>query len=284
MNELKYIPDSGRPLELNYANGYVVARVSGASGMDVVINTSQGFTQVGVSVDSMVVRGRNITIMGYILDYYIDAKAALCAAFRPLSGGVLWWEDKYWIRVNVAKTPELQNEHNAKFALTLFAPYPYWQGHDEQQAEFGEIYPMFSFPVNYETEHQFGGYGETSYLNCYNAGNLPTNFELLLTARGAVTNPSLRNIMTYKTLRFIGSLVSGDQLKLTHRFGRVDIEYYSSVTGDWRRALDFFDDSSDLFELEAGDNAIELDAESGASAMVVRMSWYDTFSGVYLDA
>ena len=281
MDELRYVPDSGSEIRLAYRYGYACS-LDGGSGTEVALSTSQGFGQTGVSVDAMAVKGRTMSVRGYVLHSWQTAKAALAAAFRPLSEGVLWWNDEKWIRVCVKKSPVLTNEVTARFVLTLFAPYPFWQGKTQNKGTIGVTVPSFHFPVNYATPHIFGVTNHDAFVNMVNSGNIDAPIRIDITAVATtVTNPSIVNISSGERTTFNKVMAANSTIRMYTSNGKLYIRYVTD--SGTSNIFDALDDSSDLFALHPGDNMIKAEADANASAMAVTVSYYDIYEGVWFD-
>ncbi len=279
MYDVKYISDTGKTIVFNLTSDSVITTMKGITEHETEISKSQGFGQIGESVNNKAVRGRSVDITGQIIRNNKAAKKAILEAFPPLSSGVLWWENKYRMKVYVKHSPFIQQTTYAKFTLTLFAPYPFWESGEPKVVKTGQTTPLFSFPINYSTAHTFGSTSSMTSANCYVAGNLSAGFSLLLTAKDDVVNPGILNLKTQKYLKFIGELKAKEQLKVYKDSGRLHVE--KIVNGVSTNAFQMLDDTSMLFELQAGDNPIRVSADDGIDYLVASIEYADTFAGVY---
>ena len=96
-------------------------------------------------------------------------------------------------------------------------------------------------------------------------------------AKDAVKNPKIINAVTGKFLLITKSMVVGERLvvKITH--DRTTVE--SSVDGECRGALSL---SSDLFELDVGDNVLKPEAEEGLTNLEVNIDFATEVVGMAL--
>ena len=76
---------------------YKITALTGIDGIPVSVVTSQGFEQVGESVDSMSVGSRQIGLIGRIDNFTGEQLQALNTAFLPMTTVRLYFEEKYWI-------------------------------------------------------------------------------------------------------------------------------------------------------------------------------------------
>lgn len=276
MYNLRYIPDSGTEIILTRDYGYLVNTVEGATGHAVSVETAQGYGQIGDTVQGMSTAGQLITIRGRIPHRNTSAKRALLRAFLPLSSGRLVWEDKYYIDVVVRDSPAVSQEKHSTFMMALYAPYPYWRRLAESYYELGGLTGEFSFPVNYSAPHRFGTSTTETQFNAVNGGDSAAQFALTVLAGDSdLTNFAVTNVNTLKALRFTGTLPAGDRLEMY----RVSGQLYLRINGV-TDAFDLLDDTSDLFELDAGDNVLLFTADSGAMTAKVAVTFNEPYVGV----
>lgn len=280
MYNIKYISNSGNSIVFGLKTDCVIATMDGITGYGVNISTSQGFAQTGVSISNLAVGGQSINIRGYVLNNQTAAKKELLSVFAPLSSGVLWWEDKYWLPVAVKSAPEIAQKDWARFSISLFAPYPFWRGKDAIHRIVGRVIPAFSFPVNYSAPHRFGTTDINSAVNCFVNGNLDTDFRITFTAKGDnVVNPSLVNLKNGKSTSFSITLGPGNSISMFREDGMLHV--VKTADSLESNAFDALDDTSELFSLLPGDNPLRIDAESGKTEMSADIIYYDVYAGVY---
>jgi hypothetical protein len=118
---------------------------------------------------------------------------------------------------------------------------------------------------------------ETKFMNVFNGGQVPVPYTATFKAKGDVVNPMITNATTGKYLLIKKTLVSGENLvvQITH-----DRTYVTSnIDGDCRGALSL---SSNLFELDVGDNVLKPEAESGLNNMQVNIDFAIEIVGIAL--
>ncbi len=281
MYNLRYVRNDGKTITMTPDSDYIIATVSGVTGYETSLSTSQGYEQTGNSVDGTSVSGQSIAINGFVLGVKPKAKRELLNIFAPQTQGRLYWEESCWIDVYVKSSPSITQEVNSKFSLVLFAPYPYWRSVEQSVKALGITTKMFRFPVNYSESHCFGEVNTTGEVNCYNEGSAAATFTLYLKAPVKVVDPVIINTLSGKKLKFNGTLQAGDLLTLYRDVGAVRLELTrDNVTTN---ALDMLDDSSDLFQLDIGDNVLTGDAELNGASMQVTIIYYNSWAGVLID-
>ena len=280
MYNVRYVSGNGDNIRFGADTDCIIATMDGVTGYEVEAAVSQGFGQTGVSVGNLAVGGQSVGILGFIRRNDTAAKRALLSAFAPLSSGVLWWEEKYWLPVIVKNAPQIAQTSWARFSVTLLAPYPFWRGKDANRQQIGRVIPEFRLPVNYAQTHRFGTTDVNNAVNCFVRGNLETDFRLTFTAKNdSVVNPSLVNLSTRKSSSFTVTLLPGDSISMYREDGVLRV--VKSVSGLETSAFDTLDDTSALFSLAPGDNPLRVDADSGKLELSTEITYYDVYAGVY---
>lgn len=250
-------------------------------GIPVSIGTSQGFSQVGETVQSKTVSGRTITVNGVIYGSVQERKNAMRKIMSPFATGRLVFEDKYFARVCVKNAPTFSmQKNNGKFSMQFFAPFPFFYSVNEQGIELGSVTPMFSFPVNYGTVHRFGERSGAKYKNILNAGDVSVPFALYLKTSGTSTNVTIANMSTYQTLKINGTLNSGDYINV-YRDNENVLRAELTSDGETTDVISWIDESSDLFELDVGDNLISVTDDEGGVALTAKITFNPAVVALY---
>ena len=262
-------------------NGTTVFDMDLGSGVSVNVGTSQGFSQIGETMQSRKVSGRPITVKGAVYGNVQERKKSMRNVISPFSCGRLVFENKYYIRVCVKSAPSFSSVKNdGRFTMQFFAPYPFFKSIEEKNVEIGSIRPLFSFPVNYSIPHKFGEKGSARYKNVYNDSDVSAPFSLHLSSSGTSTNPVIANLQTFKTLKLNGTLNAGDFVDIYRNEDNVlqAIMTYDGVQSD---VIHWIDESSDLFELEIGDNLISATDDEGGASLIAKISYNPVVVAVY---
>ena len=253
------------------------------NGVSVDIGSSQGFSQVGETVESMTVGGRTITVHGTVFGNVQSKKKVMRKVFAPFIWGKMVFEGKYYIRVCVKDTPTFSSvRDDGRFTMLLYAPFPFFYSVDESHFNIGEIVPMFKFPVNYSTPHKFGERGVEKYTNVYNNGDISVPFNVYIETFGTSTNPVIVNLDTQEYLRLNGTLTVGDVANIYRDENNI-LRVELSTGGEKIDILSWVDDGSSLFQLNPGDNIIAFDDDEGGSSLTVKFSFSPAVVAVYED-
>ena len=264
-------------------DGETVFDMDLGNGVSVDIGTSQGFSQVGETVESMTVGGRTITVRGTVFGNVQSRRKMMRKVFAPFVWGKLTFEGKHYIRVCVKDSPSFSPiRDDGRFTMLLYAPFPFFYSVDDAHYNIGEILPMFSFPVDYATPHKFGERGTEKYTNVYNGGDVAVPFNVYMETFGTSTNPLIVNLDTQEYFKLNGTLTVGDVVNI-YRDSNNILRVELSTDGELADILSWVDDGSTLFQLNPGDNIIAFDDDDGGSSLTVKFSFSPAVVAVYED-
>lgn len=267
MFEVIFEADNGKKFVFG-RNGNNYYYMSIANGVDITLGTSQGFSQIGVSVENQSVGGRTIDVTGEFYGNITERKDTLRSVCAPMTSGRLIVQKNYFIRVVVKAAPTfVPIKDNGRFKMQFFAPYPYFSAIDEKMSQIGYVVPEFRFPVNYGTPHRFGTRDAARYTNIINGGDVRIPYKLILRSEGISTNPTVTNLKTFAFLRLNGTLNAGEIATIywdDNNVLRAELTA-GDVTKD---IISWIDDDSELFELDVGDNLIHANDDEGGAGLV----------------
>lgn len=253
------------------------------SGVSVNIGTSQGFAQVGESVENQSVSGRPINVKGVVFGNVQELKKRMRKVFAPFVSGKLVFEGKYYTRVYVKTTPTFSPVRNdGRFSMQLFAPFPFFYSVEETSVAIGEIKPLFRFPVNYSQPYMFGTKVNTKYKTIYNDGDVKTPIGIKIIASADSENITISNLETFEYLKLNGTLFAGDVVTIyrdENNILRVDLESNGSVLD----AIYMVDESSTLFDVNVGDNIIAVNSDDGGDNLSVTIFFNEAVVALYED-
>lgn len=279
MYEVIFESDSGKKYVFG-KNGNTVFDMDLGNGMSVDIGTSQGFSQIGETVEGQSVTGRPINVKGTIFGDVVQRKRIMRNIIAPFTSGRLIFGD-YFTRVYVKSAPTFSTiRDDGRFSLQFFAPFPFFYGNSESTVELGGVTPLFKFPVNYAIPHKFGERANEKYSNIVNSGDVKVPFRITLQSMGTSTNPTISNLTTFESLKLNGVLYAGDSIDIyrdDHNIMRVDL-YSGGVVSD---ATSWVDEDSTLFELNVGDNLIAANDDEGGAGLTARFSFNPAVAALY---
>ena len=125
-------------LSLNPANGVLVSTISGMTAVSATLNTSTKVSGVGENIYGQTIKGKPLTVEGFILDDNKPLKSSMLAIVQAGNVGTLELDcqnaisssnskTQYVLDVIVKDAPTISQENHSKFSFTLYAPTPYWR-------------------------------------------------------------------------------------------------------------------------------------------------------------
>lgn len=267
--------DAGKIVRFGYEYGNVFD-ITPLSGVDVTLGTSQGYQQIGETVENQSVNGISRTIRGTFTGSDPESAArAMLRALPVFTTGRLVFDDQYFCRIHIKKTPYVFRSRYGKytFDMMVYCETPYWMNIKGNQYVMGGYTAAFSFPVLYNS-HVFGIRNESAYTNCVNSGAMDVPFTARFTTSTETTNFGIVNINTLEHLTLNMTLTQGDTVTVSRENGRLYVQ---------RGDEDIFatlDESSDLFMMHPGDNVLRMTAESGLSGLQTSISYNAAEIGV----
>lgn len=280
MFEVIFEADNGKKFVFG-RNGSNYFGMSIGNGMNVALGTSQGFSQIGETVETQGVGGRTIDVTGEMYGDITQRKNALRNVCAPLTSGRLIFQKACFIRVYVKAAPSFSaKKENGRFKMQFFAPFPFFSAVEEKSYSIGGVTPMFQFPVNYAEAHMFGEKSAAKATNVSNDGDIRVPFRLDIHATGSCTNVTVTNLKTLAFLRINGTLNLGDRVAVYRDDGNaIRAELISG--GETSDIIARLDEESTLFELAAGENLLAATDDEGGGNLSVRFSFHPARAALY---
>ena len=280
MYNVTFEADNGKKYVFGHA-GSTVFDMDLGTGLTVNLGTTQGFAQIGETVESQSVSGRPITVKGAVFGNIPERKRTMRNVLAPFTAGRLIFENSYFIRVYVKDAPSFSPVKNdGRFTMRFYAPFPYFYGMEQYRKEIGAVKPLFSFPVNYSAPHAFGTRGAARYTNIYNDGDVQIPFEFVATATGTSTNATVTNLKTFAFLRLNGTLEAGDTVRV-YRDNNNILRAEKTSDGLVSDIIAWVDEDSTLFQLDVGDNLISANDDEGGQGLTVQFVYRTAVGAVY---
>lgn len=242
-------------------------------GVEVELGTSQGFSQVGVTVETQSVGGRPINVTGQLYGDIVERKNALRNVCAPFTSGRLVFQKSHYIRVYVKAAPTFSAvKKNGLFKMQFFAPFPFFRDINEKLYYIGAVIPQFRFPVNYAKPHWFGTRTAARYTNIVNTGDVKIPFRVHLQSSGTCTNVTISNLQTFAFLKLNGTLNAGDAVEI---YWSDDNDLRAELTsgGVVSDIISWIDEASSLFELEVGDNLLSANDDEGGASLTAQFAF-----------
>ena len=164
-----FTASSGQSFSFGYKAG-VLYSIDPIGDLPVELETSQGYQQVGATVESRSISGVTRTITGRILRNTAYLKRQLRDIFTPGATGRLTVAGKYYCDAEVQRCPAISAANLwPTFSFQLYCPNPYWRSVSETSVSLFYTQPAFRLPVCYST-HQFGLRIQSDFLKLNNPG------------------------------------------------------------------------------------------------------------------
>lgn len=277
MYNAKIVTDAGKEFRFGYEFG-TIFDISPLSGNDITLGTSQGFQQIGVTVENQSIGGVNRTIRGTILDKKIANQ--MLSSLPAFTTGKLYVNDNRFCDIVINRTPELTFLKNQKivFSMRVFCASPYWSNSSSESFVISNFKKSFSFPVIYDS-HKFAVETENAFVNCFNNGDVSSPLTCEFTSDAEVTNYGIVNVRTLQELKFDDVLLPGEKTRLFYENGRINATKENS-DGETIGYLGFLSDSSNLFDIAPGDNTFALFAENNKKNLRAIVTFRSAFMGV----
>lgn len=268
----------------SFAFGYkarVLYSIDPIGDLPVGLETSQGYQQVGSTVESRSISGVTRTITGRILRNADYCKRQLRDIFAPCVTGRLTVAGRYYCDAEVQRCPAISAARRwPTFSFQLYCPDPYWHDVSEIMASNVKATPMFRLPVCYDS-HQYGQLAQSDHLKIVNTGLDTQDFVLTLTAHGTVTNPGLQDPATGEYLRFVVEMQDEDQIRLYREAGLLHIERI--IGGTTINGFSVLDGSSTLWTLRHGTQRWVRTADSGVERLYMTLTCNAAYASLVVE-
>lgn len=263
-------------------NGGNVFDMDLGSGVSVDIGTSQGFSQVGETVETLAVNSRPIAVTGVLYKDIDNQKRNMRKIFAPFVAGKLIFEDGHYTRVFVQDPPSFSSvKQDGRFTMQLFAPFPYFYGSNEESVEIGNIVPMFKFPLNYSEPHSFGKRSGDRFSTVHNDSDVKVPYGFRIVVDGICTNPTVTNLLTFEFLKINGAFSAGYVIDVYRDDNNVLVANLTDSDGNVTDIISMIDDDSTFYELSVGDNLISINDDEGGFGMSARISFKSVVVALY---
>ena len=276
--------DDGREFVFGTA-GNVAFDMDVGAGVPVELGKTQGFSQIGQSVSTKSVSGRNIKVTGCAYRNVPATKRTMRNILAPFIAGTLTINDRYFCRVHVKNPPTFSTAKNdGRFTMQFFSPTPYFFSKTEQSSSINSVSKLFSFPVNYKS-HKFGETSVEKYVNFRNDGGVDVPFNFTITAIDIVDSIYVENIETREFIEIRNpvdfALQSGEQISVYRTLdGVLRAEKISG--DDVSDILSWVSVDSNLFQLSVGDNFISaVDGASDLATFTTTVSFRPAYWSVF---
>lgn len=244
------------------------------------VSTSKFYKQLGETVENVSVGTRAITIVGWIvaanaaemsdlkrrIDTFVNPQQPL--EMQYLHYKLIVYPDK---SLQYSKEWEENNDAMVKFQITGTAYDPLFSLQSDMQVDAHVPEPKFIFPFYIPLEPDppgafvFGIRNESDFFTINNAGSVEVGMRVVFKANGALSNPSITNIVTNEIIKINKVLEANEEVEVCTEIGNKSVKGRKIVDGKFEE-YDYFtykDFDSSWIQLRRGDNTFKFAADSG---------------------
>lgn len=277
MYNAKIITDKNAVVGFGWKYGSIFD-IDPLNGVAVDVDTSQGFQQVGTTVESMGVKGLSRTIKG---TFHAGRRAEAESMLNNLpimTTGKLYFNDEYYCNIYVSKTPTIVRKGNHySFSLMVYCNEPYWYKAESTSYDMGDWVKQFILPASYDS-HIFATRNANVFVDCFNHGSVKTSPVITFTASSTVTGFGLLNAETLEFMKLNTEIRSGDIVRVYRKNSRLFVE--RTRAGKTDDIFEYLDETSSLFYLYPGSNVLKMTADENVAGLQCNVSFESAYVGV----
>jgi phage-related protein len=287
MQKITFTNSAGQSVDLSHSNPYLLTAIDGTGAIDADVQMQKSPFQDGKSYVDSVLDHRDLSLEIAIIanesESIFDLRKTLTQVFNPkLDVGVLRYEYDGYIKeieAVVDKAPVFpsgSSNRMEKFQtaiISLICPLPFWLDIATVSEPLIAWLGKLQYPLTFPTE--FGAQGDSRVLS--NGGDVST--PLLIEFRGPATNPVVTNKTTGEFIKVNRELTATNRLVIDTAFGKKRVEIVAD-DDTTTNVFNWIDLNSTFFQLVAGNNEIEYNADSGKDTAVVTISWRNRYVGI----
>lgn len=285
MERITFINSRGQSIQLGNDGPFILTKIEGTGAVNVDIQTSKSPYQDGVSYHGNTLEPRLLSIevmlLAETMEEMINHRRTISRVFNPkLSEGTLIYEIGN-IRREIKAISELApvfpesedirtfKEYMQPGLIQLYCPSPFWLDDFEASEEIITWIGGMTFPLRLPTAFSMAG---EKAINIINNGDVGAPVTIKIT--GTATNPKITNNTIGEYIKINRTLTIDDTLVITTAFGDKRVE----LNGD--NVFHYIDMGSTFFNLEIGDNLIELQTDEVSDTANIELSYRNRYIGI----
>lgn len=260
---------------------FLLCSIDGVYDVENKITTSENTMNDGATYQGTVSKKRNIVLTIKDNESHVYNRNLLYALFKSKEQGTLVFEDDSNVRKTTYYVEKISSDakpYNRTYIISLLCPDPFFYAPSDARVQMSAWNGAFQFP------HQFSAYGEEfGYKSNVRIQNIVNDIAadgigmtILLEANGTVVNPSVTRIESSETIK-VGTedkpltMVAGDTVRITT--GDNDKHVYFVHNGVEEEINQYLSEDSVFIQLMRGDNNIGYNADEGADALTVTITY-----------
>ena len=260
MYNAKIVTDSGQTFNFGYEYGSVFD-IDPLTGVDVDLATSQGYQQIGETVEGQSVGGVNRTIKGVFIKNAATLTAEMLSKLPIFTTGKLYYNDDYFCEIVVKKTPVIYTNKVGvtNFSMLVFCSTPFWYA-SEKKIYRAHKYPAFTVPAD-----------------CINNGVAQMEFTITIKLQSGTTihDVKITNVNTNEFMQLNATLSPKEVITVYRKNGRLYV-----LKNDTEDIFSKLDENSNLFEIKTGHNELQISSSTSYSQIDVDIEFYEPYMGV----
>lgn len=266
---------------------FLLCKIEGVYEVTNNVTISENTMNDGGTYQGSVAKKRNIVITFKDEENHAYNRNLLYALFQSKTKGKLTFKEDENVRAIDYYVEKLSSDGLPKhrtYVVSLLCPDPYFYEPSDEYVSMSAWLGAFEFPHQFrETKEEIGYRSSVRIQDIENqiaADGIGVT--ITLTANGNVTNPSITRIESDESIK-IGSesypftMHSNDELKITTMDN--DKHIYLISGGVENEINQYLTEDSVFFQLMRGHNSIGYDADEGADALTVTISYRFKYEG-----
>lgn len=292
MQELVYVPPGGTAadpagcVELKFQEPYILSTLSGVSGLDYTLISSEAAGMDGVVVQSVRAESREIPCTVYVKgnnrqEMYQNRFGLIAKLAPQQEPGELHYRNDY-ISVKIKAYPTLPADFTErvknynKCDITFIAPEPYWEALETESVSMAYQENIgFKFPLCFNPSITFGLQNNTAEI--IYTGSVPA--PVRITIAGEAPSPQITNETTGETIYVENlSLELNDSVTIYTKKGEKSVKLRRN--GEDSDAFHLVGVRSKFWCLHPGRNVITYQSADDSKHARVSIEWTNQYAGV----
>lgn len=169
--------------------------------------------------------------------------------------------------------------NDLKAQISLLCPQPYFESLIELTGYIAAVVPMFRFPFRPHGGFYFAKKTNSVMVTLNNPSEVDVGMRVVFYANGTVTAPSLLNVYTKERIKLDYTMQAGDTITVDTHLGKKS-RILLMRNGVESNIINYMADDFTFMPLRPGDNLFKYDADSGLSALEVKIRYSEYYAGV----
>lgn len=291
MFNFKYKNTDGQTLELGQKRPFLITSREGLEQVENEITSTTQYNLDGAQLVGQRLNTRLITLKGEVVgddqDELEELRKYLISVFNPKIAGSLEYhvgDNVYTIDVLAETAPKFGSTQTAQtydFTIELRALNPYWY----DVTDYNKLIPLsqienhMTWPLEIKANYVFASIISGNITTITNNGDVETGAEYTLKVSGNVQNVKVLNVVSGEFFTINYTFEAGDVIVLNTIHNNFSVKLTKS-NGDVVNLIGNRDLNSSFFQLNKGDNYIQVTADVGKDLIIADMKFTPLVLGV----